>query len=462
MNDPIRRRLLPLALMTACAAPAMAADWPAGYSKCADEGEACKVGNAPRSVSYGIKGKWVLKTLSGTIACGNTTFGDPYPGKAKKCAVAAGTVTPPPPPPPPGGGDAATEAAPASGWAGQAGGTTGGAAARGTAVYTVSSASQLLNALKAQAGQPALVKVNGTIDMAGADNGGPFKDHDDQAARNAIKLPSNTTLIGAGGGAQVLNARIEIKGVENVIVRNLRIVNPCDLEPTPEGKTSWNAAFDGIEVNGSRHVWIDHNLFTDAPFTDDKAQLVNGHPKKCHDGALDIKRASDYVTVSNNVFELHDKNTLVGHDDDVPSDEGHLTVTFDHNHFRHLTQRAPRVRYGKVHAYNNYYEGDRAHPVYPHSYSIGVGMKAKVISEANVFDVAGAESCAQLVKPMGDAPGAFVDKGSLLGGRVLDASACKLSSNVGWSVPYAYQPLPAAQVREQVLRNAGVGKIRVQ
>ena len=455
MTVPVRRRVLPLVLLAVLSGPAFAADWPAGFSKCADERGLCKVGDTPRQVSYGIRNQWVVKTFAGTVACNNQAFGaDPYPGKRKKCAVGAIGQTPPPPPVV----NPITEAAPASGWAGHRGSTTGGAAARPDAVFTVSSAGQLLQALKARPGQPVIVKVNGVIDMQSTDNGGPFRDADDQKARNTIKLPSNSTLIGLGEGGRVVNARIEIKGVENVIVRNLHIVNPCDLKPQADG-SSWDAAYDGIEVDGAKRVWIDRNHFTDAPTTDDTQPRINGKVRQCHDGALDIKRGADFVTVSNNVFELHDKNTIVGHDDQYTADEGALRISFHGNHFRNITQRAPRVRFGQVHVYNNYYEGDRQHPVYPHAYSLGVGVKAKLISQNNAFDIAGATHCGHLAKGMGEA-GALAENGSLLNGQPLEAAQCGFSRAVGWNVPYAFPLLPGAQVRDRVLRNAGVGKLR--
>ena len=52
-----------------------AVDWPSGYSKCADQGETCKAGSTVRPVSFGIKDRWVIKNLSGDIACTVATFG---------------------------------------------------------------------------------------------------------------------------------------------------------------------------------------------------------------------------------------------------------------------------------------------------------------------------------------------------------------------------------------------------
>lgn len=450
---------------------AHAADWPSGYSKCADQGGTCKVGTNSRSVSFGIKDKFVTKTLSGNILCDVATFGsDPYPSLAKKCAVGpVDSATTPPPSPPPPVTNASTEAAPVTGWAGQNGGTTGGAAAPSSAVYLVNSASQMLAALNAQGDNPKIIKLYGTIDMTSSDNGGPFTSHDDQKLRNRIKLGSNTTLIGMGSDTRLVNASISITGVHNVILRNLNIVNPCDVTPVwdkNDGPTgNWNSEFDSVTISGSKNVWVDHNVFSDAPLTDDMLPIENGKIKQCHDGSLDVKNGSDFVTVSNNRFELHQKNNLIGSSDSTTSDNGHLTVTFNNNHFLNVAERSPRVRFGMVHVYNNYFEGSRTHAVYPHHYSIGVAYLAKIISQNNAFDIAGATSCTNILTNPGSSSktGAITDTGSLLNGAALDvAGKCSFSSSVGWSLPYTVQLLPAGDVKQSVLTNAGTGKLTVQ
>ena len=490
-------------LLCGLVAPASAADWPRGFSKCADEGETCKL-PGEREVSFGTKDQWVLATLpAGKVACKVATFGtDPYPGKKKKCAVAPATSAPAPataptpaptpalmsapapapkpaptpsPTPAPAPVPASTSSsdnsrdpAPADGWAGQNGGTTGGASASANNVYKVSSASQLKSALSAAGDLPKIVQVYGTIDMAGADNGGPFTSASDQAARNVVKLPSNTTLIGIGTSAGFVNARLSIMGVSNVILRNLTVVNPCDIAPKwdPEDGASgnWNSEYDGIVVESSRNVWIDHNFFTDAPQTDELSPIEKGKLKQCHDGALDIKKSSDFVTVSYNVFDRHEKNNLIGSSDSTTSDEGHLTVTFHHNHFTAVAERAPRVRFGRVHVYNNYYEGNRSAAVYAYQYSIGVGYKAQILSEHNAFDIAGATSCSHVVKNPGSSSktGAISDTGSLLNGASLNlAAACSFAA-ASWTIPYSYSVMPATQVKDTVMQQAGVGKLKVQ
>jgi pectate lyase/lysophospholipase L1-like esterase len=233
---------------------------------------------------------------------------------------------------------AAREHAPADGWAGMEGGTQGGASAAASAVHTVGTRGELLAALApAAAAAPdhaRIIQVRGTIDMA------------DGAKPGVVRLPSHTTLIGLGEDAGFGNASIVVANASQVIIRNLTISNPCDPEPKwdpqdgPNG--NWNSQFDGITVTGSHHVWIDHNSFTDAPRTDGQAPKENGMMKQCHDGALDITAASDFVTVSNNHFALHEKNTLVGGSDRATGDDGHLRVTFANNFFDHVAARALR------------------------------------------------------------------------------------------------------------------------
>lgn len=356
--------------------------------------------------------------------------------------------------------DPAREVAPADGFAALGGGTTGGSAASANQIYTVANRVQLLTALANGGSLPKIVKVVGMIDMS---EGVPFASHADQDQRAMVRLPSNTTLIGAGPGAGLVNGRIEIIGVANVIVRNLAIMAPCDVtpvwDPTDGSSGSWNSAYDAITVQGAERVWIANNTITDAPLTDDQLPVENGKLKQCHDGAIDVTRGANYVTVSHNVIDKHDKTMLIGHSDSFTADIGRLKVTIANNVFSNVTQRTPRVRFGQVHLFNNYHVGTKGISPYGHSYSVGIGTGARVISHANVHAVSGAQpGCASVVQTLNpDAASSFADTGSTLNGAAL--GACAVSSNVGWTVPYAFAARPATLVKANALARAGAGKL---
>ncbi|HEX5125217.1 MAG TPA: hypothetical protein VFW00_00620 [Rhodocyclaceae bacterium] len=356
--------------------------------------------------------------------------------------------------------DPAFQVAPSDGWASQAGGTAGGSTAAAANIYTVANRAQLVAAIADAGTLPKIIKVQGVIDMS---EGTPFANHADQAARAAINLNSNTTLLGNGSTAGIINGYVTVNNVSQVIIRNLKIVNPCDVEPVfdpNDGPTgSWHSQFSGLSVQGSNHVWIDHMNFTDVPQTDDQSPVINGQLKQCHNGALDIASASDYVTVSYNVFEQHNKNNTVGASDTDTGDDGHLTITFSNNIWRDIASRAPRVRFGMVHMFNNYFVGSKTNPVYPNNYSIGAGIGAKILSQNNVFEITGAATCdAVVANPNTASPaGAFKDTGSALNGKAL--TGCLLSNAVTWTVPYAYSLKPVIVVKANAIGSAGAGKI---
>ena len=178
-------------------------------------------------------------------------------------------------------------------------------------------------------------------------------------------------------------------------------------------------------------VWVDHNSFT------------NGY-----DGAVDVKRASDYVTVSWNRVYGHDKSMLLGHSDDNASeDRGRLRVTYHHNWFDGSGTRHPRVRFGNpVHVYNNYYNGNE--------YGVASTMGAGVLVEGNYFEGVDEPT---LVGYADSDDGAIIQRNNYFTSSGTPESGGGSVS----SIPYSYQLDSASGVKSSVSAGAGAGRISV-
>jgi pectate lyase len=235
----------------------------------------------------------------------------------------------------------------------------------------------------------------------------------------------------------------------------------------PDGSTgNWNSAYDNISLTTATHVWADHNAFNDGDNPDSSQPLYFDRPYQVHDGALDITRGSDLVTVSWNRFTDHDKTMLIGSTDNPgtpgspTSDRGKLRVTVHHNLFANVGQRAPRVRFGQVHVYNNYYIIPDAES---YVYSWGVGFESQIYAQNNYFETDGVTPDRFIRRFNGTAihaEGTFVN-GRSAHSRVDVLAAYNavndpdLGSNVGWT-PTLYTKIhPTQAVPGLVLHQAG-------
>jgi pectate lyase len=217
-----------------------------------------------------------------------------------------------------------------------------------------------------------------------------------QQARVRIRPGSNTTIVGVGDDATIRGVWLDIRATAavplvprtNIIIRNITFEDTYDCfpdwAPNDGANGAWNSLYDSISLRDTDHVWIDHNTFRDRTTADDTLPEVFGVLFQVHDGLLDITNASNFVTVSWNRFENHDKLMLIGSSDNAPLDVGKLKVTLHHNLFDGIGQRAPRVRYGQVHVYNNLY---RIGNVDNFQYRWGVGIQSQIYAESNFFDV---------------------------------------------------------------------------
>lgn len=172
--------------------------------------------------------------------------------------------------------------------------------------------------------------------------GGGIKDTQDY-----VSITSNKTIIGSGSGALLNGLGFDVKGQNNIIIRNLTIT---------KGKP------DAIAFRNSHHIWIDH---CDLSASDD--------------GLLDFTIGSSYMTVSWCRLHNHDKVSICNSGTQHFEDYGRQRVTYHHNWFYSNVQRNPRVGYGLGHVFNNRYDDIT-------SYCVGYHTGAKVLVENNYFN----------------------------------------------------------------------------
>lgn len=231
----------------------------------------------------------------------------------------------------------------ADGWASMNGGTTGG---QGGTVVTVNNAADL--EYYAELGTtPYIIQVSGTINIG----------------TGLLEISANKTLRGIGANPTLVG-NVGFKNRDgNIILENLNITNPYA-----------GSSYDGISLKQD----IYNVLVTKCSFYD------------TGDGAFDISNNSDFVTVSWCKFYYtpsapdpgHTFACLVGSSDSQTDDAANLRVTYHHNWWTTgVKERMPRVRYGQVHVYNNYYSDLAAG-----GYCIGVGCGSRIRVENNYFN----------------------------------------------------------------------------
>ncbi|MDU1891080.1 MAG: fimbrillin family protein [Dysgonomonas sp.] len=231
---------------------------------------------------------------------------------------------------------------------GYAEGTTGG---EGGTVHHFDTGTKFRDWLKLReknkSTDPAVVWLSGTFTKDdGRATSSPWFD---------IKRTSNISIYGTHD-FKMQNVGFFLNEAENIIIRNVYIVMP----------KADNGA-DGISMQKSNRVWVDHCTF----------ESVN-QTKDYEDGSCDITHGTKNVTVSWNHFIKTQKSSLVGHSNSETGDT-QITVTYHHNFFDQSSSRHPRVRFGKAHVYNNFFNQVT-------TYGVGSAYGAMVLVENNYFD----------------------------------------------------------------------------
>ncbi|KQX54692.1 MULTISPECIES: pectate lyase [unclassified Streptomyces] len=320
-----------------------------------------------------------------------------------------------------------------TGYATQNGGTTGGAggqtvrATTGTAIHTA-----LCN--RASSSTPITIQVEGTINHANtAKVSGPSCN----TAAGVIELKqiSNVTLIGVGAGAVFDQLGIHIRESSNIIIQNVTVRNV---------KKSGSPISNGGDAIGMesdvRNVWVDHTTLE-----------ASGGESEGYDGLFDMKDNTQYVTLSYSVLRNSGRGGLVG------SSETELSngfITYHHNLYENIDSRAPLLRGGTAHMYNNHYLRLNESGI-----NSRAGAHAKV--DNNYFE----DSKDVLGTFYTDAAGYWQVSGNAFDNVTWSARGAENNpagpdpkSNTTVAIPYAHTLDPASCVPDIVGRTAGAGK----
>jgi pectate lyase len=356
------------------------------------------------STSAGTGGSSVGGSNAGTNAVGGASSGAPAGGSANAGAGAGGATSGS------GGstsvaGTGSSGAAGGSGAVGGAGGASAGAAGSGAggtfagAAGEGGSAGASVAGSSGSGGSTPVDPTDGPLGWASVDadgvngttggEGGPTveirtademvqygEDSEPRVLRimndltGAFDIGSNKTVVGANANVTI-TGNLGITGsadamISNVIVQNLKLNGVASEE-------------DAMDVRYAHHVWVDHCEFFDGP-----------------DGNLDVVYQSSYVTVSWSKFYYtpayhpaadetetadHRFSNLIGNGNSMTADRGRLRVTFHHNWWAEgVIERMPRVRFGEVHLFNNYFSSQG------NNYCIAAGVEAKIVAEHNFFE----------------------------------------------------------------------------
>ncbi|MGW0563242.1 pectate lyase family protein [Streptomyces sp. NPDC003016] len=222
----------------------------------------------------------------------------------------------------------------ATGYATQNGGTTGGAGGQ-TVRATTGTAIHAALCGRASSSTPITIQVEGTVNHG---NTSKVSGASCNTADGVIELKqiSNVTIVGVGSGAVFDQLGIHIREASNIIIQNVTVRNVKKSgSPTSNGGDAI-----GME-SGVRNVWVDHVSLE-----------ASGGESEGFDGLFDMKDNTQYVTLSYSTLRNSGRGGLVGSSE---SDLSNSFITYHHNLYENIDSRAPLLRGGTAHMYNNYY-----------------------------------------------------------------------------------------------------------
>ncbi|MFD5343398.1 polysaccharide lyase family 1 protein [Streptomyces anulatus] len=329
--------------------------------------------------------------------------------------------------------EAAAATGSATGYATQNGGTTGGA---GGQTVRATTGTQIHEALcgRADSGTPIVIEVEGTINHG---NTTKVSGSSCNTAAGVIELKqiSNVTIVGVGSGAVFDQLGIHLREASNIIIQNVTVRNVKKSgSPTSNGGDAI-----GME-SGVRNVWVDHTTLE-----------ASGGESEGYDGLFDMKSNTQYVTLSYSILRNSGRGGLVGSSE---SDLSNGFITYHHNLYENIDSRAPLLRGGIAHIYNNHYVKLNESGI-----NSRAGARAKV--ENNYFE----DSKDVLGTFYTDEAGYWQVSGNTLDnvtwsspGGTTNPAGPDMKSTTTVDIPYTYRADTAGCVPDVVSRTAGADK----
>lgn len=306
---------------------------------------------------------------------------------------------------------------PVMGWASQ-NGVTGGGTATPTVVTTYDQLKAAVNSTAVK-----VIHVSGQITFP-------------TAGRLTLNNQNGKSILGLAGARLISvdltaggSGILYVKNSSNILIKNITFEGPGAYDV--DGN-------DNMTIDNCTSVWVDHCTFQDAL-----------------DGNLDIKNASDLITVTWTKFEYlkapipggsggsndHRFSNLFGSGDDATQDEGKLRITMQYCWWGPgVRERMPRVRYGKVHLLNNYFNSSVS------NYCIYAGFKADLLIESNYFE--------NVKNPIRLETGNFTAAQSV-DNTFSGASGTMVGSGTAFTPPYTINKIASQDVKQTVIAGAG-------
>ncbi len=307
---------------------------------------------------------------------------------------------------------------PTKGWASENGSVTGGGTAAPTVVTTYA---ELKSALSNN--NVKVIHISGQITFP-------------SSGRITINSQSGKSILGLAGARLIStdmtsggSGIFTLKNSSNIIIKNITFEGPGAYD------TDGN---DNLTIDSSTNIWIDHCTFEDAL-----------------DGNLDIKNASNYITITWTKFQYlkppvsggpggsndHRFSNLFGSGDGETQDAGKLKITMQYCWWGSgVRERMPRVRYGQVHLVNNYFSSTG------NNYCIYAGYKADLLIEGNYFE--GVKNPIRL--ETGNFTGVTAINNTFSG-----TSGTAVGSGTSFTPPYTLDIVPSETVKNLVMNGAG-------